>query len=108
MLRSKRSFGPEYFSRACSNASGLASTPTTEIAVRGEHGRAVALAAGEVDDPPAADPRGDPAVDDQVALEPVVLLRHVGERALAGQLQGRDAGRLVALEVELGHGGRGP
>jgi hypothetical protein len=35
-----------------------------------------------------------------VAREPVVLLGHVGQRALAGQRQRRDAGRLVALQVE--------
>jgi hypothetical protein len=34
MVRSKPSFGPEYFSCACSKASGLASTPTTDAAVR--------------------------------------------------------------------------
>ena len=42
----------------------------------------------------------DPLVDDEVALVPVVLLRHVGQRALAGERQRRDARRLVALEVE--------
>ena len=34
MSRSKRRPGRVYFSRACSNASGLASTPTTDAAVR--------------------------------------------------------------------------
>ena len=34
MSRSKRTFAPVYFRRACSNASGLASTPTTDAAVR--------------------------------------------------------------------------
>ena len=34
MSRSKRTVPPVYFSRACSNASGLASTPTTDAAVR--------------------------------------------------------------------------
>ena len=53
-----------------------------------------------------ADARGDPLVDDEVAAEPVVLLRHVGQRALAGQLERRHARGLVALETErarLGH-----
>jgi hypothetical protein len=69
-----------------------------------ELGAAVALAAREVDDPAAADALGDPAVHDQVALEPVVLLGDVRERALAGQVQRRDAGRLVALDVEVHRG----
>ena len=70
-----------------------------------QHGRAVALAAREVDDAAAVRRASrDPLVDDEVAAEPVVLLRHVGQRALAGQVQRRDAGRLVALDVELvGH-----
>ena len=42
----------------------------------------------------------DPLVDDEVALEPVVLLGHVGQRALAVERERRDAGRLVALDVE--------
>ena len=41
--------------------------------------------------------RGDPFVDDEVAAEPVVLLGHVGQRALAGQRQRRHARRLIAL-----------
>ena len=68
-----------------------------------QHRGAVALAAREVDDLAAVDALGDPLVDHEVALVPVVLLGDVGERALAGQVQGRDAGRLVALDVELGH-----
>ena len=90
-----------YLARACSNASGLASTPTTDAAVRREDGASVALAAREVDDLAAVRALRDPLVDHQVAPVPVVLLRHVGERALAGQVQRRDAGRLVALDVEL-------
>ena len=34
IVRSKLTFADVYFSRACSKASGLASTPTTEAAVR--------------------------------------------------------------------------
>ena len=34
MVRSKGTVSLVYFARACSNASGLASTPTTEAAVR--------------------------------------------------------------------------
>ncbi len=52
-----------------------------------EHVGAVALAAGHVDHVQAADARGDPLVDDEMAAEPVVLLRHVRERALARQRQ---------------------
>ena len=61
----------------------------------GEHRRAVALAAREVDDALAGDPLGDPLVDDEVAAIPVVLLGDVGKRPLAGQLQRRDAVGLV-------------
>ena len=68
---------------------------------------AVALAAGHVDHPLAADPLRDPLVDDQVAPVPVVLLRHVGQRPLARQRQRRHAGRLVPLDVVALHG-RGP
>ena len=85
--------------RACSWASGLASTPTTLAAAPGEHVRAVALAAGHVDDPPAGDPLGDPLVDDQVAPVPVVLLGHVGQGPLAGQRQRRHPLGLVQLDV---------
>ncbi len=42
---------------------------------------------------------GDPLVDRQVAPEPVVLLGHVGQRALAGQRQRGHAVGLVALHV---------
>src|SRR5919199_470515 len=75
MLRSKETVWVVYFARACANASGLASTPTTRAG-------------------------GDPLVDRQVAAEPVVLLGDVGQRPLARQVQGRDAGGLVALDVE--------
>ena len=101
MLRSKVTCA--YFARACSKASGLASTPTTTAAVRASTAAAVALAAREVDDLAAVHALRDPLVDHEVALVPVVLLGHVGQRALAGQVQRRDAGRLVALDVELGH-----
>ena len=101
MLRSKVTVG--YLATACSNASGLASTPIDRRGRPRQHGRAVALAGREVDDAAAVDAVRDPLVDDEVALEPVVLLRHVGQRALAGQVQRRDAGRLVALDVELRH-----
>jgi hypothetical protein len=73
---------------------------------RGQHVGPVALAAGQVDDVEPRDAPCDPLVDDQVAPEPVVLLGHVGERALAGQLERRHAGRLVALHIGVGHGGR--
>ena len=63
----------------------------------GEDVGAVALAAGHVDDALAADPPGDPLVDDQVAAEPVVLLGHVGQRPLAGQRQRRHPRWLVQL-----------
>ena len=83
-----------------------------------QHVGAVALAARHVDDAQPAHLCGDPLVDDEVAGEPVVLLGHVGQRALAGQRQRRDAGRLVALQVrlvlllrrvvgEVGHGAAG-
>ena len=49
---------------------------------------------------PAA--RGDPLVDDQMAAIPVVLLRHVGQRALAGQRQRGHPVRLIALEEDRG------
>ena len=92
-----------YFARACSKASGLASTPTTRCRRLRQHRGAVALAAREVDDLAAVHALGDPLVDHEVALVPVVLLGDVGQRALARQVQGRDAGGLVALDVELGH-----
>ena len=44
--------------------------------------------------------RGDPFVDRQMAAEPVVLLGHVGQRALPGQRQRRHALGLVALLVD--------
>ncbi len=61
--------------------------------------RPVPLAAGHVDDPPAGHLPGDPLVDDQMAPVPVVLLRHVGQRPLAGQRQRRHAIGLVFLQV---------
>ena len=71
-----------------------------------EHVGAVALAAGHVDDAQAADARGDPLVDDEVAAEPVVLLGHVGQRALAGQLERRDARRAGRAGRSVGGHGR--
>ena len=71
-----------------------------------EHLRAVALAAGHVDDPPADRARGDPLVDREVPAVPVVLLRHVGQRALPRQLERRDPGRLVLLDEGVGGHGR--
>src|SRR5207244_8090494 len=62
---------------------------------------AVALTTGEVDDAQPRHAQGDPLVHRQVAAKPVVLLRHVGQRALPGELQWRDAVGLVALEIEL-------
>ena len=71
----------------------------------GEHLRAVALAAGQVDDRSPATALGDPLVDGEVAPVPVVLLGHVGKRPLAGQLERRHALGLVLLYVGA-HGGR--
>ncbi|CAA9485490.1 MAG: hypothetical protein AVDCRST_MAG13-1422 [uncultured Solirubrobacteraceae bacterium] len=61
---------------------------------------AVALPAGHVDHPQPADLPGDPLVDDEVPAEPVVLLGHVGQRALAGEGERRHPVGLVALEEE--------
>ena len=73
----------------------------------GEHVAAVALPAREVDHAAAVRARRDPLVDDEVAPEPVVLLRHVRQRALPGEVERRHALGLVALDVELGrHGAR--
>ena len=58
----------------------------------------------EIGDPQARHPLGDPAIDDEMALKPVVLLGHVGERALARQRQRRNARGLVLLQVGLVHG----
>ncbi len=73
-----------------------------------EQGRAVPLAAGQVDHAPPVRPRGDPLVDREVAAEPVVLLRHVRQRALAGERERWHAVGLIALEVELRHRRRRP
>ena len=75
----------------------------------GEHLGAVALAAGHVDHPTADRPRRDPLVDREVAAVPVVLLGHVRQRSLAGELERGHPGRLVALHVAGGgrHGGEG-
>ena len=72
-----------------------------------KHVGAVALAAGHVDHAPAGGPRRDPLVDGQMPPVPVVLLRHVGQRPLAGQRQRRHPRRLVQLQVLTIHG-RGP
>jgi hypothetical protein len=68
----------------------------------GQQVRAIALATGHVDDAQAAHLAADPLVHDEVPLEPVVLLGNVGQRALAGELQRRHAGRLIALDVDGG------
>ena len=101
MLRSKTTCG--YF--AAGVLEGLGVGVDADDALRGprQDSGAVALPAGEVDDLAPVRALGDPLVDDEVALVPVVLLRHVGERALTGQVQGRNAGRLVALDEEVGH-----
>ena len=70
----------------------------------GQRVGAVALPAGHVHHVEPRHPRGDPLVDDQVPLEPVVLLGDVGQRALAGERERRHPLRLVALDVGLGHG----
>ncbi len=70
----------------------------------GEHVGAVALAAGEIGDRRAADPLRDPLVDGEVAAKPVVLLRHIGQRALTGERQRRHAVGLILLQVDLFHG----
>ncbi len=80
----------------------------------GEHIRAVALAAGHVDRAQPGHSRGDPLVHGQVAAEPVVLLGHVRQRALASERERRHALGLVALQEEWrragaeghGHGAR--
>ena len=96
--RSKRRPGRRVLAaRACSCASGLASTPVTRPRASRQHGGAVALAAGHVDHPQAGAALGDPPVHGQVPAVPVVLLGHVRQRALAGQLERRHAGRLVLL-----------
>ncbi len=71
-----------------------------------QHLAAVALAAGHVDDALAGRARRDPLVDDEVPAVPVVLLRHVGQRALAGERQRRHALGLVRLNVCGLHGER--
>ena len=45
---------------------------------------AVALAARHVDHTLAGDPRADPLIDRLMAAKPIVLLRHVRQRAFAG------------------------
>jgi hypothetical protein len=64
-----------------------------------QHVGAVTLAAGHVDHLQAGHAGGDPFVDDQMPAKPVVLLRHVRERALAGQGQRGNAVGLVALLI---------
>ena len=93
MSRSKRQPGPRVLQPRV--LEGL------RVGVHADHGRrrarqhraAVALAAGEVDDAAAVRARRDPLVDDEVAAVPVVLLRHVGQRALAREVERRDARR---------------
>ena len=62
----------------------------------GENLHAVALAAGHVDHFEAAAALRHPLVDGQVTAKPVVLGRHVGQRALAGQLERGHAGGLTS------------
>ena len=68
-----------------------------------QHVHPVALAAGHVDHVAALAALGHPLVDGQVAAEPVVLGGHVGQRALAGQLERRHALGLRSLDRVL-HG----
>src|SRR5579875_670220 len=100
--RSKRRLSERYRSRACSNASGLASTPTTDAAPRASTAEPYP-AAGHVTDAGAEHPGADPLVDREVATEPVVLGGHVRQRALAGEGEWRHAGRLILLDVEVAH-----
>ena len=65
---------------------------------------AVPLAAGQVGDPQPDDTGADPLIHGEVATEPVVLLRHVGQRALTGELERRHAGWLMLLDVDLVQG----
>jgi hypothetical protein len=65
----------------------------------GQHGGAVALAAGHVEHALADHPRRDPLVDGEVAAVPVVLGRDIGQRALAGEFQRWHAGGLIALQM---------
>ena len=73
--------------------------PVTRAALSRELGGAVALAARHVHHVEPCDALRDPAVDGEVALEPVVLLGDVRQRPLAGERQRRDALRLVLLRV---------
>ena len=102
MLRSKRDLG--VLRAGVLERLGVGVDADHRLRRAREHGGAVALAAREVDDLAPVGALRDPLVDHQVAAVPVVLFGDVGERALAGQVQGRDAGRLVALDIELvGH-----
>jgi hypothetical protein len=66
-----------------------------------EHVRAIALAAGHVDDAQPPHTRGDPFVYDQMAAKPVVLGRDVGERSLSRQRQRWNALGLITLPVGI-------
>jgi hypothetical protein len=68
-----------------------------------EQVRPVPLPAGEVRHPQAGASLRDPLIDRDMALVPVVLLRDVGQCALAGELERRHALGLVLLQV--GHAG---
>ena len=72
----------------------------------GEDLRAVALATGHIEHPPAPDSLGDPLVDRQVAAKPVVLGRDVGQRALTRELERGDPRRLILLNVGVHWHGR--
>ena len=65
----------------------------------GEDVRAVSLPAGEVGDALPTTALGDPLVHGEVPPEPVVLLRQVGEGALAGERQRGHPVGLVLLHV---------
>src|SRR5277367_5669872 len=74
---------------------------------RGEHVRAVALTTRHIDHTLAGNARRDPFIHRLVAAKPVVLLRHIRQRALPRQRQWRNAVGLVTLLVERhGHGAR--
>jgi hypothetical protein len=60
---------------------------------------AVALPARHVQHASPDDPGADPLIYGEMAAEPVVLGRNVGQRALSGERERRYAGGLIALKV---------